>query len=89
LAFENAALHEAVQLTSDDERRFDEFPADLALATFDWDDRVFVAATLKSTAAAQIENAVDSDYSHHAEALQAHGVLVRELCPEVLKARVR
>ncbi len=57
------------------------------MAAFDWDDRVFVAAAVTSMPVAGIVNAVDSDYAHHAEALVAQGVLVEELCPELLKPR--
>lgn len=86
---ENAALVETVDLTSHEERRFEQFPEDPDLAQFDWDDRVFVAAVLASPSSAQIENAVDSDYAHHAAALEAHGVRVHELCPDMLKSYVR
>lgn len=86
-AVENAALLPSVRLVADPLRRFEEFPEDAALAAFDWDDRVFVATAVKSMPVASIVNAVDSDYSHHAEALSAQGVLVEELCPELLKPR--
>jgi hypothetical protein len=85
-AVENAALVETVQLTNHPDRRYEEFPDDAELTTFDWDDRVFVSASLASSSSARIVNAVDSDYAHHEEALKRHGVVVHELCPGSLKA---
>ena len=72
-------------------RYFEEFPADPALATFDWDDRMFVAVSIAAVsedppAPNWIVNAVDSDYSHHRAALTGAGVVVQELCPGLLKA---
>jgi hypothetical protein len=86
-AFENAALLPSVGLTADNARRYMEFPADDALKHFDWDDRVFVSVALMGKPSTRIVNAVDSDYSHYAVPLAAHGVVVEELCPDLLKAK--
>ena len=72
-------------------RCFEEFPADAALTSFDWDDRMFVAVSIAAVSedpsvSNRILNAVDSDYSHHRTALTGAGVTVQELCPELLKA---
>lgn len=67
-------------------RGYEEFPDTVDLARFDWDDRKFVAATIKSgTDRTELVNAVDSDYMEHEQALRAAGVAVRELCREVLR----
>ncbi len=62
-----------------------EFPDASELASFDEDDRKFVAATIKSGVdRTELVNAVDSDYQEHVLALREAGVTVRELCPDLL-----
>jgi hypothetical protein len=84
---DNAGLLPKVALDWDEEGSPVLFPADPALAAFDFDDRVWVAGVLACNDAAHIVNCVDSDYSHHAEALKANGIRVRELCPQHLKPK--
>lgn len=84
-ARDNAARLRSTQLDRTDDRSFAAFPLDDSLATFDIDDRIWVAAALETCAV--IVNAVDSDYTHHADELRAAGVEVLELCPEELKER--
>jgi hypothetical protein len=62
---------------------FDDFPQDADLASFDHDDRLWVAGAI--AADCPVVNAVDSDYSHHTGALTKAGVVVEELCPDHLK----
>ncbi|WP_419944938.1 hypothetical protein [Candidatus Poriferisodalis sp.] len=77
-------------LTPHADRYFQEFPDDPALETFDPADRKFVAVSIAASSASspvpnEIVNAVDSDYSHHQQALSRAGVAVAELCPTDLK----
>ena len=83
-AHQNAASLTAVGLTAHPDRRFAEFPSDPALASFDWDDRVFVAVAITGPKPNRIVNAVDSDYRIHQHALQQAGITVEELCPGLL-----
>jgi hypothetical protein len=76
-----------ISLTSDSKHNFEAFPKIAELETFDHADRIFVALALSASVPSVIINAVDSDYSHHREALEASGVRVEELCPERLKPR--
>lgn len=79
-----------VPITSAPERRgFAEFPEDPDLATFDPDDRKFVAVALASGEQPEILNASDTDWWHHLEALSRHGVEVRFLCPQLMGALPR
>ena len=74
-----------VQLTPHPDRGYLEFPSTPELASFDWDDRKFVAATIKSgTDRTELVNATDSDYKEHDQALREAGVDVREICPHIL-----
>lgn len=87
---ENQGWLRRVAVTPDEDRCFQEFPSDPALANFDRADRVFVAVSIAAAssdtpAPNRIVNAVDSDYSHHLAALNKAGVQVTELCPETLK----
>ena len=68
------------------ERGYEEFPDDPELASFDQDDRKFVAAALAAGPDTDVINAVDSDYQAFAGALAAAGVSVVELCQDELKA---
>ena len=83
-AFNNQARLRLVALTENQERCFEEFPDDPALAEFDPDDRVFVATSLAARVRNLILNAVDSDYHLHRSGLQRAGVRVKELCPNEL-----
>jgi hypothetical protein len=67
-------------------RGFEQFPDDPALATFDMNDRVYVAAAITGADGAVV-NAVDSDYEQHVQALSTH-VTVMELCRHLLQQRV-
>ena len=73
-----------VDLKKDATRRFEEFPADQALAEFDWEDRIYVALVLMAGEGALILNAVDSDYSQYKVSLEAAGANVYELCPDCI-----
>ncbi len=75
---------ERVAITPHSARGFMEFPSDQCLASFHHDDRKFVAVALASQYSPTILNAVDSDWSNHQSALNAHGVRVEELCPDCL-----
>ena len=66
-------------------RTFAEFPSDPALAKFDRSDRKYAALARKCGRAAAVFNAADSDWKHHEEALNRHGVRVVNLCPADLK----
>lgn len=84
-AFNQQAGLRSVSLVENEERGFDEFPDDPTLATFDPDDRVFVAVSIAAGIDNIILNAVDSDYIIHQDGLEAAGVHVEELCPSELK----
>ena len=85
-AFDHAASSRSVTLTENEDRGFEEFPEDPALAGFDPDDRVFVAVSVAAGIDNIILNAVDSDYYLHRKGLETAGVVVKELCPNELKA---
>jgi hypothetical protein len=76
----NTSRVERVTLTVQD-GAFTAFPQNPELATFDLDDRLYVALALSSAFAPELVNAVDSDYRQHAAPLVTAGVKVRELCP--------
>ena len=73
-----------VEVTINTDREFDEFPDDPHLSAFDRSDRKFVAVALASGTSPEILNASDTDWWHHGQALQAHGVNVVFLCPELM-----
>lgn len=83
-AHQNAPLLANVSLTPHSGRRYNEFPSDQALVSFDYDDRVFVAVAIAGLKPNRILNAVDSDYGQHLSALSNAGVTVEELCPSLL-----
>lgn len=83
-AHQNAPTLASVSLTPHSGRRYAEFPGDQALVSFDYDDRVFVAAAIAGPKPNRILNAVDSDYSLNAVALSNAGIAVEELCPGLL-----
>ena len=84
-AFDRQAGLRSVTLTENEERGFEEFPDDPALAGFDRDDRVFVAVSVAAGIRNLILNAVDSDYHLHRTGLKQARVLVEELCPSELR----
>ena len=84
-AFDHQAELHSVTLTENEEREFEEFPDDPALARFDRDDRVFVAVSVAAGIENVILNAVDSDYNVHRSGLERAGVQVKELCPTELR----
>jgi hypothetical protein len=67
---------------------FTAFPNhDPSLVGFDHSDRIFIAvARAVPELLPTIVNAVDSDYSHYANALAQAGVRIKELCSHCLKA---
>lgn len=74
-----------VALTPNDDRGFDEFPANSDLLGFHADDRKYVAVAIGSSYSPCILNAVDSDWRDYETALRKHGVIVAQLCPQCLK----
>lgn len=81
----NEALCRRESITSHPTRTFAEFPSDLALAKFDCSDRKYAAIAKKCGRNAAVFNAADSDWKHHAKALNRNGVNVVNLCPADLK----
>jgi hypothetical protein len=63
---------------------FAEFPSDRALASFDLDDRKFVAVAVSSGLAPPILNASDTDWWDHRVALERNGIRVEFLCPALM-----
>jgi hypothetical protein len=81
----NQGRCELVSVTPNDEREFEEFPDDPALAGFHRSDRVFVAVAKASANNPEILNATDSGWFKFEDALRANGVTVAQLCPQHLK----
>ncbi len=75
-----------VSITPHDERGFEEFPDDPDLASFDRDDRKFVAVALASKSGPRVLNASDTDWRDYREPLRKHGVEVKFLCQELMCA---
>lgn len=73
-----------ISVTPHDERGFEEFPDDPDLASFDRDDRKFVAVALASKSDPRVLNASDTDWRDYREPLRRHGVEVEFLCPELM-----
>ena len=73
-----------VSVTASEDRVFEEFPDDQNLASFDRDDRKFVAVALAAGSSPDIVNATDTDWWNYRDALQKHGITVRFLCPELM-----
>ena len=74
-----------VDVTPNAERVFAEFPDDPRLATFDRDDRKFVAVAIASGSAPKILNASDTDWWIHRQELGRHGVAIEFLCPDLME----
>ena len=70
-------------------RKFEEFPDDPDLASFDRSDRKFVAVALASGTRPEVLNASDTDWRDHFQELQRHGVAVVFLCPELMNRQSR
>ncbi len=83
----NEARIGRIAITPDAQREFVEFPDDPELASFDRDDRKFVAVALASGTSPPIVNASDTDWWEHREALQVHGIEILFLCPELMPQR--
>lgn len=77
----------AVAIVPDPGRGYREFPDSPALTHFDQDDRKFVAVARAVGTSPPILNASDTDWWHHRQALQDHGVRVEHLCPELMPNR--
>lgn len=73
-----------VPITEISEYNFAEFPQDEALKGFDLSDRKWVAVALTHPAKPPILNAVDSDWRDFRAQLDAHGVQVEFICPDVI-----
>jgi len=79
-------LHcEQVQITpkANDPQDFEEFPDDTDLAGFDRADRKFVAVALASGKQPTILNATDSDWWDFKGPLEANGLRIKFLCPDL------
>ena len=74
-----------IVVTSHEDRGFEEFPDEPNLRDFDQDDRKFVAVTLASGTGPKVLNASDTDWWHHRQALQQHGVEIVFLCPDLME----
>lgn len=80
---ENPERCQQESITAHPARGYVEFPDDPRLATFDDDDRKFVAVAVAADPTPAIVNAVDSDWEPVAGALIDHGILVEQLCPHL------
>jgi len=65
-------------------RGFIEFPGDQALRGFDASDRKFVAVALTSASQPPVLNASDTDWWEFRTALEAHGLQIQFLCPDLM-----
>ena len=81
----NSALCELVTIYPHEARGFVEFPEDDGLATFDPDDRKFVAVALASGGSPPIVNATDTGWRDHQEVLARHDVHIDFICPELME----
>ena len=83
----NPAQCRLVRITpqeSDGRMSFAEFPTGPELAGFDPSDRKFVAVARAHPTQAPILNAVDTDWWHYREPLEAHGIQIEFLCPDAM-----
>ncbi len=74
-----------IAVTPHEDRGFEEFPDAPDLSAFDQDDRKFVAVALASGTGPKVLNASDTDWWHHRQTLQEHGVEIVFLCPELME----
>lgn len=74
-----------IAVTPHEDLGFEEFPDDPDLNAFDQDDRKFVAVALASETEPEVLNASDTDWWHHRQALQQHGVEIVFLCPDLMQ----
>jgi hypothetical protein len=74
-----------VHITPDEDREFDEYPAVAELEGFDRDDRKFVAVVLVADDGARALLGEDSDWWDYRDGLEAAGVPLTFLCPEVFQ----
>ncbi len=74
---------EKVEITPSEDRKFEEFPDDISLASFDKSDRKFVAVAVKSKYSPKIVNATDSDWFNFEDAFKKHGIEILQLCPNL------
>jgi hypothetical protein len=81
----NEAACRLIKITTVEDHTFEEFPTDERLANFDRNDRKFVAVALGCEPIAEVLNATDTDWWHHREALEDHGIEVRFLCSELMR----
>lgn len=77
----NSRHCEQVTLELAEDGSFAAFPTAPELAAFDLSDRKFVAAARTHPARPPVVNATDSDWHHHREALERHGVRIDFICP--------
>lgn len=75
-----------VEITPHAVREFQEFPDDPALGGFDRSDRKFVAVARAAglDSPPTILNASDTDWWDHRAALNAHGINITFLCPQLM-----
>ena len=77
-----------VMINDDHHRGYQEFPNDPELANFDRSDRKFVAvaraAATDDDSPPTILNASDTDWWYHREGLEAHGINIKSLCPQLM-----
>ncbi len=79
-------LCSTVPITPTEDGSFAEFPADPGLATFDEDDRKFVATAI-SHGDAEITVGTDSDWWQHREAFAEAGVKIQFRCEGHFRSR--
>lgn len=88
-ARDNIAAIEKAIFDIDEDGNMSTFPGRAELASFDWDDRIYIATAMATSPHSRLVNAVDSDYSEHSYDLREVGLDVVELCPEVLHKETR
>jgi len=80
----NVCLPITITPTVNDPEDFEEFPKVSELATFDRNDRKWVAVAIASGMNPPILNAVDTDWWKHRKALERNAVHVEFLCPDMM-----
>ncbi len=68
------------QIGADD--MFDQIPPAIDVSNFDRSDRKFLAVACASTLNPTILNAVDSDWTTHAQTFRQNGINIEFLCPQ-------